>query len=62
MTSFIVFNNAGGTTTAIPLKKISKTERKLILASGGQIKKENELTGTEEFPRGGKPKSSKESK
>ena len=59
---YIVFTNANGTTTAIPLGQLSKTEKSLILSSGGQIKKENQLTGNEKFPRGGKPEQNKESK
>lgn len=59
---YIVFTNAGGTTTAIPISQTSKIERKLILGSGGQIKEETELTGDEEFPRGGKPEAGKETK
>jgi len=57
---YIVFTNAGGSITALPLNKTSKNERKLILESGGQIKMEADLSGDEQFPRGGKPQAEEE--
>jgi len=57
---YIVFKNAGSSITALPHNQTSNNERKLILESGGQIKTENELSGNEQFPRGGKPKQSQE--
>ena len=47
---YITFANANGTTTAIPLGQLSRTEKKLYLSIGGQIKKENPIDRQRNIP------------
>ncbi len=49
---FIIFENAAGKTTAIPLQFISDQEQTLIERTGGKVVSQDQLTGDEVYPRG----------